>query len=119
MSWGAIALWTAASVGTAMTANSIVQMIQGPVKLDIVSPPGVLGAKGLSPAVATALQRQRTELEALQQEALQKEEELKKLEAQTATKEKIQYSLSKYGPFLVAGGAVLVVLLAVKKRKKK
>lgn len=119
MSWGAIATFTFYATSTAMMANSIMQMIQGPVKLDIISPPGALAAKGLSPAVATALQRQQAELEALRQEAFQKEEELKKLEAQTATKEKIKYSLSKYGPFLVAGGAVLVVLLVVKKKKKR
>ena len=118
-SWGCIAYVTFYAVGTAMTVNSVVQAIQGPVKLDTISIPGVLGAKGLSPAVATALQRQQTELERLHQEELQKEEELKKIEAQTATKQKTENVLSKYGPFLVAGGAVLVTVLVVRKRKKK
>ena len=118
-SWGAIAYWTAATVATAMTANSVVQMIQGPMKIPTVSIPGALGARGLSPAVATALQKQRTELERLQQEELKRQEELAKIEAQVAVKQKTENLLSKYGLFLVAGGAVLVTVLAVRKRKKK
>ena len=117
--WNAIAYWTVATVGTALTANSVVQTIQGPMKISTTSIPGALGAKGLSPAVATALQRQQTELEALQQEALKKQDELEKVEAQVALKQKTENFLSKSGPFLVAGGAALVIVLAIKKKKKK
>lgn len=120
------ALWAAGSfavaatpyVGAAITANSLIQSFTQP-KTESVSIPGVLGAKGLSSTVATALQRQRTELEALQQEGLKKQEDLAAIEAQTALKQKTEYFLSKYGTFLVAGGAVLLILLAVRKRKKR
>ena len=120
------ALWAAGSfavaatpyVGAAMTANSLISMFNQP-KSSQVSIPGVEAARGLSPEVATALQRQQTELERLHQEELKKQEELATIETQVATKQKTENFLSKYGLFLVAGGVVLVTILAVRKRRKK
>jgi len=110
--------YAAITGATLLTANSLISMFNRPQSSQ-VSIPGVVAARGLSPEVATALQRQRTELETLQQEALKKQEELSAIEAEVATKQKTQYALSKYGPFLIAGGAALVIVLAVKKKKKK
>jgi len=111
-SWGAIAV----TVSTAMTVNSMMQMIQGPPKIDTVSTPGVAAARGLPPAVARELQRQQTELERLHQEELIYAEERKKLEEQTPT-QKIQVIINKYGWFVITGGVILgVVLLSRRKR---
>jgi hypothetical protein len=105
-------------VAAALTVNSLIQSFNQP-KGSEVSIPGLLGAKELSSTVATSLQRQQTELETLQQEGLKKQEELAAIEAQVALKQKTTNFLSKYGPFLVAGGIVLVTVLAVRKKKKK
>ena len=110
--------YTGIAAAGLLTANSLISMFNRP-ESNTVSIPGALAARGLSPAVATALQKQRTELETLQQEGLKKQEELENVEAQVAIKQKTEYSLSKYGPFLVAGGAVLLILLIARKRKKK
>ena len=110
--------YTAIAGGTLMIANSLVQAFNRS-ESNPVSIPGMVAARGLSPEVATALQRQRTELEILQQEALKKQEELKKVEIQAVTKQKTENLLSKYGLFLVAGGVVLVTVLAVRKKRKK
>ena len=115
--WAGVGQVTAGT-GALMTANSLISMFNQP-KSSQVSIPGVEAARGLSPEVATALQRQQTQLEALQQEGLKEQEELKNIEAQTALKQKTQNILSKYGPFLVAGGAVLVIVLIAKKKRKK
>lgn len=106
------------SASALMLTNSIVQSFSQP-KTESVSMPGVLASRGLSPAVATALRKAQTELEALQQEGLKKQEELATIETQTALKNKTANFLSKYGLFLVAGGTVLITVLAVRKRKKK
>ena len=106
------------TAGALLASNALISMFNRP-NIESVSIPGLEAARGLSPEVATALQRQQTELERLQQEALKKQEELAKVETQIATKQKTENLLSKYGTFLVAGGAVLVIVLAVRKRKKK
>ena len=115
---GQVAVTGTQVASAAMLTNSIVQMFNRP-ETNPVSVEGAAAARGLSPEVATALQRQQTELEALHQEELKKQEELAKVETQIATKQKTENFLSKYGLFLVAGGAVLVTVLAVRKRKKK
>ena len=115
---GQVAVTGTQVASAGMTVDSIVKSFNRP-EGNPVSIPGVEAARGLSPAVATALQRQRTELEALQQEGLKRQEELKKVETQTAIKQKTQNILSKYGPFLAAGGVALLIVLVVRKRRKK
>ena len=128
--WAGSALWTvgtaavaalptiATAAGSLMAVNSLVSMFNQP-KAESVSIPGAEAARGLSPEVATALRRQQTELERLQQEELKRREELKSVETQVAIKQKTENFLSKYGLFLVAGGAVLITVLAIRKKRKK
>lgn len=63
----------------------------------------------------TALLQQQEELNRLHQEQLEKEEELKNLQVQAEQK---QQTLSKYAPWIVAGGIIFLAVVLFTRRRK-
>jgi hypothetical protein len=121
---GAFSFWSnlGMNIGTTLPAvtgiTSLIQGFQQPSSGSLANFPQAINARDLNPQIVQYLQQQQQILQQLHQQELEKEEKMKEIEAQLQARQKFEYFVSKYGIWVVSGGAVLGVILLAKARKK-
>jgi len=104
-----------AVASSAMTADSVIRMIQKP-KVSYTEIPGVVGLREIEPEVAEAIEKSRAELEALHAQEIELAKKQEELEAAIARKEALKQGIIKLAPLVVLGGVGLAIYLLWRKR---